>query len=58
MDVGEEVYFVINKTKSFPCVQTHHNKLLSVLNFVATGFDYSKYLKAFDCKMAKGFVSL
>lgn len=36
--------------------RARHFRFLNLLNFVAAGFDYVKYLKAFECELTKRFL--
>ncbi|XP_031574896.1 uncharacterized protein LOC116308572 [Actinia tenebrosa] len=37
------------------CLKTEHLKFLDVTNFLAPGFSYEKFLKAYECPQTKGF---
>lgn len=47
--------FVIKKTNNFMCVSTDRLRFLDVLNFLAPGFSYDAFRKAYDCTFTKGF---
>ena len=49
---GVGSFFVINNT--FMCLTTDQLKFLDITNYIAPGFSYDKYLKAYDCKITKG----
>ena len=37
------------------CLKTAHLRFLDVTNFLAPGFSYDKFLKAYECPQTKGF---
>ena len=37
------------------CLKTPHLRFLDVTNFLAPGFSYDKFLKAYECPQTKGF---
>ena len=37
------------------CLSTDKLKFLDMTNYIAPGFSYDKYLKAYGCKITKGF---
>ena len=39
----------------FVCLQTERLKFLDIRNYLAPGFDYATYLKAYKCSVRKGF---
>jgi G:T-mismatch repair DNA endonuclease (very short patch repair protein) len=51
----EDFKFVVKKTNKMTCIQSTTFKFLDVCNFIAPGFSYAKYLKAFKCTLEKGF---
>ena len=52
---NEAFHFVVKRQGALSCVQTRRLKFLDICNFIAPGFSYSKYLKAFGCEEEKGF---
>ena len=46
--------FVIKHHNSFMCLSTEKLKILDLLNFLAPGYSYDKYLKAYGCDLQKG----
>ena len=50
----EEVKFTIKRLNNFMCLATEHLRFLDVSNFLAPGFSYDKFLKAYDCPQTKG----
>ena len=57
-DIDEEdddkTRFVIKRQKIFMCFTTKKLKFLDVTNYLAPGFSYDKYLKAYDGELQKG----
>ena len=51
----DEMQFVVKKNNSFMCLQTTRLKFLDIRNYLAPGFDYATYLKAYKCSAEKGF---
>ena len=52
---NEEVQFTIKRNNNFMCLKTDHLRFLDVTNFLAPGFSYAKFLKAYECPQTKGF---
>ena len=50
-----ETSFVVKRQNQMTCIETANIRFLDVCNFIAPGFSYDKYLKAFDCSFSKGF---
>ena len=48
--------FIVKKNNSFMCLKTKTLKFVDIINYLAPGFSYAKYLKAFGCSAAKGFL--
>ena len=53
--VKEEVKFTIKRNNNLMCLKTEHLRFLDIINFLATGFTYDKFLKAYECPQTKGF---
>ena len=51
----EEVQSTIKRNHNFMCLLTEHLRFLDVTNFLAPGFTYDKFLKAYECPQTKGF---
>ena len=51
---GVGSFFVIKRNNTFMCLATTKLKFLDITNYLAPGFSYDKYLKAYGCKIAKG----
>ena len=47
--------FVVKKTNNYMCIATDKLRFLDIMNFLAPGFSYAKYLKAFDVSETKFF---
>ena len=47
--------FIIKKDNKMSCIETTRLRFLDVCNFIAPGFSYAKYLKAYGCEGQKGF---
>ena len=52
---NEEVLFTIKRNNNIMCLKTAHLRFLDVTNFLAPGFSYDKFLKAYECPQTKGF---
>ena len=46
--------FVIKRQNNFMCLSTDKLKFLDMVNFLAPGVSYDKYLKAYGCELGKG----
>ena len=47
--------FVVKRNNQDMCIATHKLRFLDINNFLAPGFSYSKYLKAFGLEEEKGY---
>ena len=47
-------FFVIKRNNAFMCLSTDQLKFLDMTNYLAPGFSYAKYLKAYGCEVTKG----
>ena len=52
---NEQVLFTIKRNNNFVCLKTEHLRFLDVTNFLAPGFSYDIFLKAYECPQTKGF---
>ena len=52
---NEEVLFTIKCNNNIMCLKSAHLCFLDVTNFLAPGFSYDKFLKAYECPQTKGF---
>ena len=50
----DETRFVIKRQNTFMCFSTKKLKCLDITNFLAPGYSYDKYLKAYGCELQKG----
>ena len=46
--------FVIKRQNNFMCLSTDKLKFLDMVNFLAPGVSYDKYMKAYGCELQKG----
>ena len=53
-DDDDETRFVIKRLNTFMCLSTKKQKFLDIINYLAPGFSYDKYLKAYGCELQKG----
>ena len=53
-DGEDETRFVIKRESTFMCFTMKKLKFLDVTNYLAPGFSYAKYLKAYGCEFQKG----
>ena len=51
----EDFTFVVKRVNSLTCVESRSFRFLDILNFIAPGFSYEKYIKAYGCSLSKGF---
>jgi hypothetical protein len=49
------IKFVVKRNNQYMCIATSKLRFLDIVNFLAPGFSYSKYLKAFHVSEEKGF---
>ena len=47
-------FFVIKRNNTFMCLSTDQLKVLDMINYIAPGFSYDKYLKACGCEVTNG----
>ena len=50
---GVGSFFVFKRDNTFMCLSTDKLKFLDMTNYIAPGFSYDKYLKAYGCKITK-----
>ena len=50
----DEIRFVIKRQNTFMCFSTRKLRFLDIINFLAPGYRYDKYLKAYGCELQKG----
>ena len=51
---NDETRFVIKRQNNFMCFSTNKLKFVDICNYLAPGFSYDKYLKAYGCDLQKG----
>ena len=51
---GRASCFVIKRQNNFMCLSTDKLKFLDMVNFLAPGVSYAKYLTAYGCELGKG----
>ena len=52
---NENIQFTIKRNNNFMRLKTEHLRFLDITNFLAPGFSYEKFLKAYECPQTKGF---
>ena len=53
-DDDDETRFVIKRQNTFMCFATKKLKFLDITSYLAPGFSYDTYLKAYGCELQKG----
>ena len=53
-DTEQASRFVIKRQNSFICLSTDKLKFIDMANYLAPGYSYDKYLKAYGCELEKG----
>ena len=51
----EQVKFVIKRNNNHMCLKTLHLKFRDITNYLAPGFSYDQFLKAYECTQTKGY---
>ena len=51
----DQIKFVIKRDSSMKCLKTVQLKFLDILNYLAPGFSYDSFVKAYGCNLQKGF---
>ena len=51
----EQVKFVIKRNNNHMCLKTQHLKFFDITNYLAPGFSYEQFLKAYECTQTKGY---
>ena len=49
------IKFTVKTNSNRMCLKTRFLKLLDISNYVAPGFSYGQFLKAYECEHTKGF---
>ena len=55
---NEDVKFAIKRMNNHMCIKTEHLKFLDITNYLAPGFSYAQFLKAYECPATKGILLL
>lgn len=53
MQNKQGINFSVKRTNTFMCIATDNLKFLDILSYLAPGYSYDTFLKAFDCKLQK-----
>ncbi len=56
MPKKDAISFTVKKNNNIMCLKTEQFKFVDILNYLAPGFSYDKFLKAFGCSLQKGFL--
>ena len=51
----DEMDYVIKKGSTYACISTNHIKFLDVVNYIAPGYNYDSFLKAFGANSSKSY---
>lgn len=49
------IKFTVKRNNNHMCLKTDFIKLLDISNYLAPGFSYDQFLKAYECEQTKGF---
>ena len=52
---SDPIEFIVKKSNAFICLKTKRLRFLDIRNYIAPGFNYATYLKAYKCEVTKGF---
>ena len=52
---SHKIKYIVKRNNNFMCIKTEKLKFLDIANYLAPGFSYSQYLKAYKCTEQKGF---
>ena len=52
---SQKIKYTVKQNYNFMCIKTEELKFLDITNYMAPGFSYSQYLKAYKCTEQKGF---
>ena len=55
-DCGEIVSFAIKKANAYMSLKTQHLQFLDVRSYLAPNYSYDAFIKAYKCKIEKGFL--
>ena len=51
----QPVKFTVKRNNNHMCIKTDSLKFLGISNYLAPGFSYDQFLKAYECEQTKGF---
>ena len=51
----QPVKFTVKRNNNHMCIKTDSLKFLDISNYLAPGFSYDQFLKAYECEQTKGF---
>ena len=54
-DEGNGFGFVVKRNNAYMCLKTDRLKFLDICNYLAPGYSYDQFLKAYECTAQKGF---
>jgi hypothetical protein len=54
-DCGEFVSFSIKKANSYMSIKTQHLQFFDIRSYLAPNYSYDAFIKAYKCKLEKGF---
>jgi hypothetical protein len=54
-DHGKTVSFSIKKSKTYMSLRTQHLQFLDIRSYLAPNYSYDAFIKAYKCKLKKGF---
>lgn len=49
------IKFSVKRNNNHMCLKTNFLKFLDITNYMAPGFSYDQFLKAYECEQTKGF---
>ena len=52
---SHKIKYTVKRNNTFMCIKTEKLQFLDITNYLAPGFSYSQYLKAYKCTEQKGF---
>ena len=51
----QPIKFTVKRNSNHMCLKTDFLKLLGISNYLAPGFSYDQFLKAYECEQTKGY---
>ena len=51
----QPIKFTVKRNNNHMCIKTDSLKFLDISNYLAPGFSYDQFLKAYECEQTKGF---